>query len=130
MRPICLPSKRLSLKVGDIAYVVGFGRTLTSKMSNIKQKLQLPIFDFTKCKEKFKTKGVEISDYQLCAGGEFMKDSCDGDSGTGLMSFNGNNWSLDGIVSFGYLCGLEGWPAIYTKVSAYFEWIQKHMDIR
>lgn len=97
-------------------------------MSNRKQKLQLPIFDFDLCIEKFKTKGVEITEYQLCAGGEYMKDSCDGDSGTGLMSFDGNNWTLDGIVSFGYLCGLQGWPGIYTKISAYSEWIQKHME--
>lgn len=38
-----------------------------------------------------------------------------------------DNWIAEGIVSFGYLCGLEGWPAIYTKVSAYTEWIDKHI---
>lgn len=130
VRPICLPKSRAtSLRTGDFAFVVGFGRTLTSKTSSIKQKLQLPIFDFAKCRDKFSTKGVEITEYQLCAGGEYQRDSCDGDSGTGLMSFDGNNWTLEGIVSFGYLCGLEGWPGIYTKVSAYAEWIEKHSRV-
>lgn len=42
------------------------------------------------------------------------------------MRFKGN-WIAEGVVSFGYLCGLQDWPAIYTKVSAYTEWIEKHI---
>lgn len=48
------------------------------------------------------------------------------DSGGPLMRFKGN-WIAEGIVSFGYLCGLQDWPAIYTKVSSYTEWIDKHI---
>lgn len=35
-----------------------------------------------------------------------------------------DNWTLEGIVSFGYLCGLDGWPAIYTRVESYSDWIK------
>lgn len=129
VRPICLPNKLSQpLRTGDSVYVVGFGRTLTSKISNIKQKLRLPIYEQSKCRAKFLEKGVDITDYQMCAGGEYLKDSCDGDSGTGLMALRDNNWTLEGIVSFGYLCGLEGWPGIYTRVSSYLEWIDKHTN--
>lgn len=48
------------------------------------------------------------------------------DSGGPIMRFR-DNWIIEGIVSFGYLCGLQDWPAIYTKVSAYTEWIDRHM---
>jgi hypothetical protein len=70
LRPICLPEKGdSSLKTGDVVYVAGFGRTLYSRMSQIKQKLSLPIYDFGECKRKFATKNVRIYKDQICAGG-------------------------------------------------------------
>lgn len=135
------------MRAGDSAYVAGFGRTLKSKMSVVKQKLRLPIYDQSLCRQKFSAKKVEVRDDQICAGGEFSKDACDGgaveqialiqsalinpsllvsDSGGPLMRFK-DNWIVEGIVSFGYLCGLEDWPAIYTRVSSYSEWIDKHI---
>lgn len=131
------------MRTGESVYVTGFGRTLHSKMSMVKQKLRLPVFDHGKCQRRFATKNVEITNEQICAGGEFSRDACDGgewtstlcyqlvqsfllDSGGPLMRFR-DNWIAEGIVSFGYLCGLDGWPAIYTKVSSYTEWIDKHI---
>lgn len=64
-----------------MAYVTGFGRTLKASRSSVKQKLQLPIFDQAACRKKFLTKNVEIFDDQICAGGKFSEDACDGDSG-------------------------------------------------
>ncbi|KAL7025797.1 hypothetical protein ACKWTF_013639 [Chironomus riparius] len=127
VRPICLPAADLPpLKAGNTVYIVGFGRTLAARRSTIKQKLAIPIYDHEICKRKFLSKKVIIHDEQLCAGGEFSKDACDGDSGGPLQRFH-NTWIVEGIVSFGYLCGLEDWPAIYTKVSSYRSWIEDHM---
>ena len=79
VRPVCLPIQTFAeMKAGDSAYVVGFGRTLYSKMSSIKQKLRLPVYDHAKCRIKFATKNVDITSDQICAGGEFSKDACDG----------------------------------------------------
>lgn len=66
------------MQAGESAYVAGFGRTLHSKMSVVKQKLRLPIYDHKQCREKFAAKKVEVRDDQICAGGEFSKDACDG----------------------------------------------------
>lgn len=61
------------MKAGDIVYIVGFGRTLNSKRSQIKQKLAIPIFDQRRCIEKFASKNVDINVEQICAGGrEFI----------------------------------------------------------
>lgn len=136
------------MKAGESVYITGFGRTLHSKTSTIKQKLRLPIYNHQQCERRFATKNVEITADQICAGGEFSRDACDGgkqenfylsdfvsyfkiftfglDSGGPLMRFK-NNWIVEGIVSFGYLCGLQDWPAIYTKVSSYTEWIDNHV---
>lgn len=140
--PICLPQPTFRASVAnDNVYVSGFGRTLNCKWklhsaevktikiylfaasrSAIKQKLLLPIVDPESCRQKFAAKQVYIGASQICAGGHWLKDTCDGDSGGPLMRFQ-KYWHLEGIVSFGYLCGLEGWPGIYTRVSHYMDWI-------
>lgn len=79
VRPICLPNPSFPDPIsGESVYVTGFGRTLHSKMSTIKQKLRLPVFNHSQCRAKFATKSVDVTNDQICAGGEFSKDACDG----------------------------------------------------
>lgn len=45
-----------------------------------------------------------------------------------LMKSKDNFWVVEGIVSYGLrLCGQEGWPGIYTRVSSFEDWIQANM---
>lgn len=67
-----------NMHAGESVYVIGFGRTLKSKMSPIKQKLRLPVYDHSRCKTKFLVKNVDVTNDQICAGGEFSRDACDG----------------------------------------------------
>lgn len=64
----------------------------------------------------------------------FFEDSCGGDSGGPMQkvenSAYGPRYFLIGIVSFGHTeCGLESHPAIYTRVTAYLEWILDHIGM-
>ncbi len=56
----------------------------------------------------------------ICAG-EKRKDSCQGDSGGPMVDSQGY---LVGIVSWGYGCGIEGYPGVYTEVSYFTKWIE------
>ncbi|XP_055904457.1 serine protease 7-like [Eupeodes corollae] len=128
IKPVCLPSAlglQPSIRTGTNLIVAGWGRTLNSRQSDIKQKLYIPLNDFEQCSQKFAAKRVHLSTSQLCVGGKFTEDSCDGDSGGPLMmGEDATNYAIVGIVSFGNKCGLEGWPGIYTKVSDYEDWIR------
>lgn len=97
------------------------------RQSNTKQKLELPIVDHSVCRDKFATARTYIDDTQFCAGGTYIEDTCDGDSGGPLMKFTDNYWVVEGIVSFGRACGLEGWPGVYTRVSSFEDWIKSTM---
>lgn len=127
--PVCLPSvlNFQRSQTGTSVVVAGWGRTLRASQSSIKQKLTLPVSDPADCGRKFATKNVNIIDSQLCAGGIYTRDTCDGDSGGPLMKIVKNYWIIEGIISFGNRCGLDGWPAVYTRVSSYESWIKRNL---
>lgn len=130
IKPICLPSvlnfERSS--VGHNLTVAGWGRTLSSKKSSIKMKVNLPLYDPATCKQQFSKQGIELNDAQLCAGGNYIEDACDGDSGGPLMRPVSNYWVIEGVVSFGRSCGLEGWPGVYSRVSSHENWIRNTLS--
>lgn len=128
---VCLPSPQLSPAPNDKVVVSGWGRTMNERSSIIKQKLFVNIANQQYCDKKFKTVGRRIKSNQICAGGELMKDSCQGDSGGPLMRLvvvdDEEYWILDGIVSYGYRCGSQGWPGVYTRVESYLDWISDNV---
>jgi len=88
------------------------------------------VTDAEECKEIYAERGGVLTEKQICAGGVKGKDSCVGDSGSGLMRSlpdrqrTIDRWDLIGVVSFGpRLCGTEGVPGVYTRVNSYLDWI-------
>ncbi|CAF4356403.1 unnamed protein product, partial [Adineta steineri] len=70
-----------------------------------------------------------ISDtrFQFCAGVVGGgKDTCQGDSGGPLMRFEPTQkrWVLAGITSFGLGCADPRYSGVYTRVSAYRDWLR------
>jgi len=56
----------------------------------------------------------------------FVIDTCKGDSGGPLMYYSPikRQYELVGIISFGTGCGHPNHSGIYTRVSAYLDWIE------
>lgn len=69
----------------------------------------------------------------MCAGGEARRDSCNGDSGGPLMGLDQTDrlfpyTYLAGLVSRGpKMCGTPGFPAVYTRIDKYLQWIMANM---
>merc|ERR1712187_180968 len=106
----------------NLPTVVGWGRTTSrrsqgpvdSAPTDIQQKLKMPARDNRDCiarwQKLFKIDltGELSPSLHLCAGGEVGKDSCNGDSGSGLMVRRNqlSPWQLVGVVSGGTsVCG-------------------------
>lgn len=93
--------------------------------------MNLKAVEWETCRVSFNVSD-DVSSKVICAGGRKGEDTCQGDSGGPLMRMTSdgysNNWYLFGIVSLGSsYCGHAGRPAIYTRVSAYMDWINSEL---
>ncbi|XP_050304374.1 serine protease snake-like [Anthonomus grandis grandis] len=140
IRPACIYQGG-DLSKYNMASASGWGTTsFGEKNSNHLRTANLVFVNHTKCNQFYRKsaknmlpRGI-LDDSQICAGGNEGKDTCQGDSGGPLQvikpeskkkkNTNGNCYDIIGITSFGSLCGLENIPGIYTRVSAYREWIE------
>ncbi|MEL6474099.1 MAG: serine protease [Pseudomonadota bacterium] len=64
----------------------------------------------------------------VCAGRlEGGVDSCQGDSGGPLSALDTSGRAYQiGVVSYGFVCGADRSEGVYTRVSAYRDWIERH----
>ncbi|CAG9565382.1 unnamed protein product [Danaus chrysippus] len=129
VRPICLPVnsalKRSTFENIDME-VAGWGKTETKLSSDIKLKVKVTVRNTNDCKEIYERANRLVTEKQLCAGGIEGQDSCRGDSGGALMGRVDatKNWMAIGVVSYGPSpCGTAGWPGVYTRVTAFTDWI-------
>ncbi|OWK18223.1 hypothetical protein Celaphus_00008963 [Cervus elaphus hippelaphus] len=93
-----------------------------TEMSDILQQGSVQVINSTRCNAEDAYQG-EVTETMMCAGlPEGGVDTCQGDSGGPLM-YHSDRWQVVGIVSWGHGCGGPTTPGVYTKVTAYLNWI-------
>lgn len=139
IKPLCLPSNQNTDTSGIVFDFAGWGQTAqNAPKSNVKQKITLRGVTYDYCRAKYNETNPprQIYDSQLCALGEFGRDSCRGDSGNALVGYvapKGEipHYYLAGISSYGVnKCGTDGWPGVYTRVTKYVDWIKENLKIK
>ncbi|KAK4871702.1 hypothetical protein RN001_015826 [Aquatica leii] len=134
IRPACLWSK---FEIDhNISVATGWGKTgYLDNQSDKLLKVALNIFENSVCSKAYTTDSLRLPNgiisNMLCAG-ELAggKDTCQGDSGGPLIVSNPKNRCISyivGITSFGKGCGGANVPAVYTRISQYLPWIEKHI---
>ncbi|XP_057713837.1 serine protease 56 [Corythoichthys intestinalis] len=123
--PVCLPSG-VEPPTGSPCLVAGWGSLYEDGPSaDVVMEAKVPLLPQTTCKNAL---GKElVTNTMLCAG--YLTggiDSCQGDSGGPLIyqDRNSGRFQLHGITSWGDGCGEKGKPGVYTRVSAFSDWIQ------
>lgn len=87
--------------------------------------VELPLVDVDRCRALNRDAGV-VTERNLCAGSaQGGKDTCKGDSGGPLLARRAaGRYVQIGVTSWGQGCGENDHPGVYTRVSAYADWIR------
>ncbi|XP_070266292.1 transmembrane protease serine 11D [Myotis yumanensis] len=128
---VCLPEATQNIVPGSTAYVTGWGsRAYDSNPVPELEQGQVNIISNSVCNAPTSYDGAVLSS-MLCAGlAQGGVDACRGDSGGPLVQQDTRRlWFLVGIVSWGEQCGLADKPGVYTRVTAYRDWIAEQTGI-
>ncbi|KAI5643890.1 trypsin domain-containing protein [Phthorimaea operculella] len=141
IQPACLWHHFDTKLLGSEATATGWGvmKYYSRDLSPILQVVTLDSIDSKTCTELLKNHcnrlWCGVQDTQICAGKlAGGVDTCQGDSGGPLQVKIPLDWDLGGamhyvigVVSFGFGCLQENTPGIYTRVSAFVDWIEGHV---
>ncbi|XP_068699575.1 mannan-binding lectin serine protease 2-like [Montipora foliosa] len=139
VKPVCLPKtqeQRDLMTPGKFGRIVGWGYKVShasfSPFADTLKEICIPTTTNDICKKAYQDENYEVTPKMLCAGqAAGGKDSCQGDSGGGLVFENSvtKRWILGGVVSWGSSrgCGLKEKYGVYVRVTDFVSWINKHM---
>ncbi|XP_065258560.1 serine protease 27-like [Emys orbicularis] len=140
--PISLPGASRQFPVGKMCSVTGWGDVGAHKpYSKILQQLEVPILSTATCNGHYNpfVPGAEVDPVKsdmICAG--YMhsnKGFCKGDSWNPLVCQQDGTWYLAGVLSSfmnsitnEVICLEAGYPGVFTQVTAFDSWIQRHVN--
>jgi secreted trypsin-like serine protease len=92
--------------------------------------VEIQVLDNDSCARVLETSNVEVTNSEICAmAPSSRKNSCYGDSGGPLLVDTGDKEFVQiGVVSRG--CGAKDLPNVYTRVSAFADWIRTTVGAR
>uniref|UniRef100_A0A4W3GIF2 Chymotrypsin-like elastase family member 2A n=1 Tax=Callorhinchus milii TaxID=7868 RepID=A0A4W3GIF2_CALMI len=123
----CIPPAESILVNNYSCYISGWGLLQAGgSVSDVLQQALLPVVDYPTC-SLLTWWGPFVKESMVCAGGDGVVSGCNGDSGGPLNCQNAEGaWEVHGIVSFGSaLCSHKNKPTVFTRVSAYNNWISQ-----
>ncbi|XP_036408528.1 serine protease 33 [Megalops cyprinoides] len=136
IQPICLPDMGTLFPGGTLCYVTGWGNIkegVSLPGPGTLQEVEVPIIGQASCQSMFQVQSssdtLQILSDMICAGFQNGgKDSCQGDSGGPLMCrMESGIWVQAGVVSFGLGCARPNLPGVYSKVSAFSDFIRQNI---
>ncbi|XP_061582778.1 elastase-1-like [Cololabis saira] len=123
-----LPPNGQILPHDNLCYVTGWGRTSTGgPLSAQLKQAYLPVVDHKTC-SRSDWWGGSVRTTMVCGGGG-AEAGCNGDSGGPLNCQVSGKYYVHGIASFvsGYGCNYPKKPTVFTRVSAYIDWMNSIM---
>lgn len=121
-----LPESGSSVAPDTVLQIAGWGHTDfgdSEDVGRVMKRISLPVVARDACNAPDRYAGA-VTDSMLCAGhlggGE---DACVGFSGSAAMDRSDGADIAIGLVSWGHGCGTPGKVGVYTRISAFADWI-------
>ncbi|XP_037784049.1 LOW QUALITY PROTEIN: venom protease-like [Penaeus monodon] len=138
IRPVCLPWNQRSPShlLNSEVTVTGWGQTQSGgHRSSTLQEVQVKVFPSSTCHSQYKELAFfnrvwpsGIAGETMCAGTTAGgKDACQGDSGGPAVHLSCKRYTLAGVISKGFGCGLRDFAGLYVNVRQlfYLQWIKQ-----
>ena len=126
---VCLPKDGMGHLVGNRdLHVTGWGKTNTTRFSDVLQKILVPYVSRETCNAEISYDGA-ITETMFCAGYQKgLIDACQGDSGGPLVYLGSNGTFVQGgIISWGRQCAMENFYGVYTNLAYFYSWIMGYI---
>lgn len=136
MNSICLPLEGKKYYFNESARIAGWGQSKEGNVSSMPSKLlttDILVSNRTECvqsyvqvlkSERAKERLERESEDFIRSNYRNTRDTCQSDSGGPLMQYADRKAVAIGIVSYGVGCATRGVAGLYTRTSAYIEWIK------
>lgn len=109
----------------QISDIFNRGRTTAGGSgSESLNKVTVGVVDRQVCADKYSPSGYTITDSMVCAGDVDGKGVCNGDSGGPILDTEG---VVQGLTSWGFDCARAEYPAVYTRVGSFIDWITENI---
>lgn len=108
-------------------WVTGWGYTADQEETDRSRLRQVrgDVISSTQCKEFWQS---ELEEDTLCFG-DGTHGPCKGDSGGPMSCSYDGKYYITGVVSWGSEdCKQKGYPSVFTRVTSYLNWINKHVS--
>ncbi|XP_072797387.1 hepatocyte growth factor-like protein isoform X2 [Vicugna pacos] len=124
---ICLPPERYVVPPGTNCEIAGWGETKGTGDNTVLNMALLNVISNQECNGKHRGR---VRESEMCTEGLLAPvGACEGDYGGPLACFTHDCWVLQGIIIPNRVCARPRWPAIFTRVSVFVDWIHKVMRL-
>ncbi|CAG2122432.1 unnamed protein product, partial [Medioppia subpectinata] len=132
LRPVCLPNKSFQIPTGAVCLATGWGKRFNNESySTVLQKVTKQVVDQRRCVDSWPGIQFPITDGHICF--DTLRDGsgvCNGDSGGPVQcQSTDGQWVQVGVASWtSNPCAIKGYPALFTRVAYYYDWIRDIID--
>ncbi|XP_007982447.1 hepatocyte growth factor-like protein isoform X2 [Chlorocebus sabaeus] len=124
---ICLPPEWYVVPPGTKCEIAGWGETKGTGNDTVLNVASLNVISNQECNIKHRGR---VRESEMCTDGLLAPvGACEGDYGGPLACFTHNCWVLEGIIIPNRVCARSRWPAVFTRVSVFVDWIHKVMRL-
>lgn len=124
---ICLPPEQYVVPPGTNCEIAGWGESKGTSNSTVLHVAKMKVISSQECNVKYRRR---VQESEICTEGLLAPTgACEGDYGGPLACYTHDCWVLQGLIIPNRVCARPRWPAIFTRVSVFVDWINKVVQL-
>ncbi|KAM7336973.1 hypothetical protein ACRRTK_003092 [Alexandromys fortis] len=124
---ICLPPEQYVVPPGTKCEIAGWGESKGTSNNTVLHVASMKVISNQECNVKHRG---HVQESEMCTEGLLVPTgACEGDYGGPLACYTHDCWVLEGLIIPNRVCARPRWPAVFTRVSVFVDWINKVIQL-